>query len=167
MEKSYFRPDLTHFSKLPITHSFLVQINLFFLKKNHIWWGYHVEKEFWSLGWWEKNEWLKKWAVKKLAGAESRWECLFYYGRVFKGMWAGKIERGEKEDVVLERRRQKQEVFIIGEARESLKIHWWTQGVLSSRVFYFSTLAFNFQLVYLMLFMYLIKTMFVLNLITS
>ena len=39
---------------------------------------------------------MKKWAVEKLAGAESRWECLFYYGRVFKGMWAGKIgeERG-------------------------------------------------------------------------
>ena len=33
---------------------------------------------------------MKKGAVEKLAGAESRWECLFYYGRVFKGMWAGK-----------------------------------------------------------------------------
>ena len=36
---------------------------------------------------------MKKWAVEKLAGAESRLECLFYYGRVFKGMWAGKIEK--------------------------------------------------------------------------
>ena len=56
-----------------------------------------------SAVWLEKEgNMLEKWGVKKLAGAESRWECLFYYGRVFKGKWAGKIERREGERAAVE-----------------------------------------------------------------
>ena len=47
---------------------------------------------------------MKKWAVEKLAGAESRWECLFYYGRVFKGKGAGKIERERRRTCCREKR---------------------------------------------------------------
>ena len=47
---------------------------------------------------------MKKWAVEKLAGAESRWECLFYYGRVFKGKWDEKIERERRRTCCGEKR---------------------------------------------------------------
>jgi len=49
-----------------------------------------VEKDFQPFGWKKKGICREKWGVKKLAGAESRWECLFYFGRVFKGKWNGK-----------------------------------------------------------------------------
>ena len=72
MKNPYFRPHLTYFSKLSIYLSFHDQIKWLFLQKNHSWWGYHLKKEFGPFGWWEKEEWLKKWVVEKLAGVESR-----------------------------------------------------------------------------------------------
>ncbi len=51
MENPYFRPHLTYFRKLSISLSFLDQMKWFFLQKNHIWWGYHVEKEFQPFNW--------------------------------------------------------------------------------------------------------------------
>ena len=95
-----------------------------------------MEKDFQLFGWKKKGICWEKWGVKKLAGAESRWECLFYYGRVFKSKWAGKIERREGGSAVEKKEAETQGFH-----------HWRSKGELEDplvniRSFVFKSVLF-------------------------